>query len=228
SEAIPPGTLSAEQTRRLVARFGEAYHREAFVDALITEGLNQQAMLSNSQWFSMYGRRAPEMVVSLVTAQERNTSARVMNRLIEVAPLPYYEAVEQLRPIQAELDKKPDSYFGVIRSYVKSIFMRGPGRYLESNALFEALLDVARLGLLIEDYQRQHGTCPESLEILAPEFGGTIPMDPMSGQAYIYKPGAEGFLLYSAGLNGKDDGGKGGRIGEDDLVWRRWMRQSKE
>jgi hypothetical protein len=58
-------------------------------------------------------------------------------------------------------------------------------------------------------YQREHGRYPEKLDTLAPKYLATIPQDLFSGKALFYRPAANGYLLYSVGLNGKDDEGRG-------------------
>src|SRR5207237_6032391 len=58
-------------------------------------------------------------------------------------------------------------------------------------------------------YQREHGHYPKTLDLLAPKYLVKIPQDIFSGKALIYRPSEKGYLLYSVGPNGKDDGGRG-------------------
>jgi hypothetical protein len=44
---------------------------------------------------------------------------------------------------------------------------------------------------------------------LAPKYLKRIPSDLFSGQALIYRPNEDGYLLYSVGVNGKDEDGRG-------------------
>ncbi|HLW64827.1 MAG TPA: hypothetical protein VKS79_05860 [Gemmataceae bacterium] len=62
-------------------------------------------------------------------------------------------------------------------------------------------------------YQRQHGLYPKQLSELAPKYLPQAPLDIFTGKALIYQPGANGYLFYSVGINGTDDGG---RNSEDD------------
>jgi hypothetical protein len=73
----------------------------------------------------------------------------------------------------------------------------------------------ATLRLLIADlairlYQDEHGRLPDSLEQLVPEFLAAVPIDTFSGKPIIYRKTDEGWLIYSAGGDGKDDGGRFG------------------
>lgn len=229
TETMPPGTVSADHTRLLAARLSGAYDLEAYIDGLISLGLYFQ-MRSGDKWMSGAPRPVLEVLAPIVNARERGLYARVMNRIIEVARLPYYEAVEELRPLDAEAEEIPDVYFNIVPSLAKrTLFEPRVSFRLEMNARFKALLDISRLGLLAEDHYRQNGTYPESLDVFATEFGGAIPADPFSGKPYIYEPNPQGILLYSAGPNGRDDGGRlNYNDGYDDRVWRRWMRKTSE
>ena len=65
--------------------------------------------------------------------------------------------------------------------------------------------------IAVKRYQLRHGAPPPSLEALTPEFLPALPYDPMSGKALCYRLEPNGgFLLYSVGEDGKDDGGDPG------------------
>ena len=57
-------------------------------------------------------------------------------------------------------------------------------------------------------YRRDHGNYPTKLDDLAPKYLAAVPDDLFSGQALIYRPSEKGYLLYSVGVNGKDEGGR--------------------
>ncbi len=69
--------------------------------------------------------------------------------------------------------------------------------------------DNLRLALALAWYHRNHGRYPKKLDELAPKYLRAIPGDVFSGKALIYRPTEKGYLLYSVGPNGKDDGGRG-------------------
>jgi hypothetical protein len=62
-------------------------------------------------------------------------------------------------------------------------------------------------------YQRDHGSYPKKLDDLAPKYLANIPPDLFTSKPLVYRPGEKSYLLYSFGVNGKDDGGRGS---EDD------------
>src|SRR5260370_5377452 len=57
-------------------------------------------------------------------------------------------------------------------------------------------------------YQRDHGKYPAKLEALAPAYLQIIPDDLFTAKALIYSTTGTGYLLYSVGVNGKDEGGQ--------------------
>ncbi len=76
--------------------------------------------------------------------------------------------------------------------------------------------------------QLRHGEPPSSLEALVPEFLAVVPYDYMSAKPLRYRLKPDGnYVLYSVGLDGKDDGGDpspassatSGLWGGRDAVW---------
>ncbi len=78
------------------------------------------------------------------------------------------------------------------------------------------------LAFALAAYQRDHDRYPARLDDLAPKYLATVPGDLFSGKPLIYRPEANSYLLYSVGVNGKDDGGRsfGDDPPGDDLVVR--------
>jgi len=65
------------------------------------------------------------------------------------------------------------------------------------------------LAFALAGYHGEHGCYPVALDALAPKYLNQVPDDLFSGKALIYCPLENGYLLYSIGVNGKDDGGRG-------------------
>jgi hypothetical protein len=70
----------------------------------------------------------------------------------------------------------------------------------------------ARIWLLlvacaVERYHVGHDAYPESLETLVPEYLESVPRDPLGVGILRYRLTDSGYLLYSVGGNGMDDGG---------------------
>lgn len=81
--------------------------------------------------------------------------------------------------------------------------------------------DQLRLTYAISAYQRHHKRYPDSLDALTPNFIKTLPADRFASGPFRYRRTENGFVLYSVGDNGRDDGGvplEARREGKDDLV----------
>ena len=70
----------------------------------------------------------------------------------------------------------------------------------------------ARFALLLtefalREYILEHGRSPETLNELVPRYVPAVPSDPFSDRPLVYRQRADGYLLYSVGANGVDDGG---------------------
>ena len=57
-------------------------------------------------------------------------------------------------------------------------------------------------------YRLDNGKYPKSLDALVPKYLAEAPHDLFSGKALVYRPDANSYLLYSVGINGKDEGGR--------------------
>lgn len=82
--------------------------------------------------------------------------------------------------------------------------------------------------IALKRFQLRHGQLPPSLEALVPELLSAVPYDYMSARPLRYRLKPDGsYVLYSVGLDGKDDGGdpslapsaSPGLWGGRDAVW---------
>ena len=82
----------------------------------------------------------------------------------------------------------------------------------------------------LEAYRRVEGRYPAKLGALAPKYLRAVPGDLFASGPLTYLPTKDGYLLYSVGLNGKDDGGRWSDDDPpgDDLRVRMPARQSKK
>jgi hypothetical protein len=87
-----------------------------------------------------------------------------------------------------------------------------------------------RLAFALAAYQRDQGHYPAKLDELAPKYLTEIPADLFSGKPLIYHREDKGYLLYSVGVNGLDEGGHGGDDNPkgDDLTVRVPVRRPRE
>lgn len=76
--------------------------------------------------------------------------------------------------------------------------------------------------LAIDRYRHTHRDLPTSLDVLVPDFLPAVPKDPFTGAPLQYSRSAAEYTVYSAGQNGRDDGGDVGTPRSDlSTDWRR-------
>jgi len=66
---------------------------------------------------------------------------------------------------------------------------------------------LSKLGLALAAFRAEHGRFPARLDDLRPQYFTTVPGDLYSGDSLRYRVEPDGYLLYSVGANGRDDGG---------------------
>jgi hypothetical protein len=77
--------------------------------------------------------------------------------------------------------------------------------------------DLSIVALALTMYKADKGKYPSKLSELAPDYLQVLPPDIFSGKDMIYRPEGKGYILYSVGENGIDDGGRLKR-GCDDIA----------
>jgi hypothetical protein len=86
--------------------------------------------------------------------------------------------------------------------------IRARNRSFEEHAKrVEADLRLLMTDLAIRQFRGERGVYPNRLAELVPQFLKALPRDPFGTNGFIYHTQTNGFLLYSVGPDGKDDGG---------------------
>jgi hypothetical protein len=142
----------------------------------------------------------------------------------EMAQLQYYaEALEGIRRLRANhgfaevgnaasnavvaLDRKmtQDRWH---RLKLAAMIVPNLSRAMETASHVETQRRLTIAAIAIKRYELKHGAVPAELSALTPEFLSAVPLDPMNGKPMGYRLKADRtFVLYSAGEDGKDDGG---------------------
>lgn len=116
--------------------------------------------------------------------------------------LPFY----RIKGLQKELEREVESipwYYYVS----KNIFPSLHSIWLKE-AILEAVMGAGQIAFACKIYKNREGYYPETLAALIPDILETEPIDPFSGNPFIYRLRQNGFIVYSVGSNEKDDGGK--------------------
>jgi len=122
-------------------------------------------------------------------------------------------------PYDSEAMHGPDR----VRYFLAYIFMPRYAKAEKRVLATEAWIRQARLAIALERFRRAHGSFPDRLDAVVPQYLPAVLADPMDGATMRYgKDSPNRFRLWSVGTNRQDDGGKSdGEFidGKLDLVW---------
>lgn len=124
-----------------------------------------------------------------------------------------------------------------IMPYLESLYGGPDGLGVYANTfgtrdIVRARRDAALAVLAMESYRRANGAWPTTLAELVPNYLPSVPLDPFDGKPLRYLPPTSESgspVLYSIGVDGKDDGGRltttaAGRFGVHNLAWQAKFR----
>jgi len=136
---------------------------------------------------------------------------RLMHAMTQEAIKPVYEA----ESIDDKLEEMIPRYCILTRVLLPAL-----GKMGRINADAEAKLTMTQTGIALIRHKTRHGAYPEDTAAIDNDLLAKWPTDPFTGKPFIYRSTAEGAVLYSVGINGKDDGGtKSQKRDEGDVVW---------
>ena len=138
---------------------------------------------------------------------------QTMQHYIEAARLlkahrSWKETKPKLDGIAAQANRTLSSPASRVRYLISAMAIPNYAKADQTAVHAETERQMTIAAIALERYRLAHGQWPERLENLVPEFLSVLPYDPMSGQPLHYrlKP-QDGFVLYSVGDDGSDDGG---------------------
>jgi hypothetical protein len=125
----------------------------------------------------------------------------LMNDYIEAMQLPPEQRREAAGAVNARFEKTSRIHI------LLHIIMPALSRVTTLDLRNIAQLRTARVGLAIERYRLATGKLPDTLAELVPTYLDAVPKDPFDGKELRYKKLEPGFVVYSIGVDGSDDGG---------------------
>jgi hypothetical protein len=127
---------------------------------------------------------------------------KMFDKVESASLLPYYEIKKSHKDITQDIESIPWSF-----RISGGLFPNFSSAWLKE-AILEAFLGTGQIALACKIYKNQKGIFPESIAALNPDILEKIPVDPFTGDPYIYKLRDDGFVVYSVGSNEKDDEGR--------------------
>jgi hypothetical protein len=196
-------TLTSKQGLGFLQNFaGEGKIHDGLAD-LILDGVDWIPAIENAnKWFDR-----------LVDCARESTRAGRVRKLTE-----FRTDVLALKAKATDFDRvakmfREKNYSGkakgeAIGDILISLMLPAADKVIDAGDRTQQTFDTVIVGYACAWYQRFNNKYPAKLADLAPTYLQQVPKDMFTGNDLIYKPDANGFLLYSVGVNGRDDGGR--------------------
>jgi hypothetical protein len=95
-----------------------------------------------------------------------------------------------------------------IGDFLAGIFMGAHLAAIRGEIRTRVASDMRDVAWALAEYRNDHGEYPQALKELSPKYMPEIPKDLFCDGDYHFQRRGKGYLLYSVGPNGKDDGGR--------------------
>ncbi len=156
--------------------------------------------------YSFYSLLVP-YIPAHFTAAMRNANAYYDN-VIANSSAPTYAARESLqRATNANIELYTKAHFIDPAKFIFSTNVPALGRISELHDRSLMKAQISRLAIALAQFHADHSAYPDALAALVPAYVSTVPPDLFIDQPLHYAKLADGFLLYSVGINAIDDGG---------------------
>jgi hypothetical protein len=128
----------------------------------------------------------------------------------------------QARALRGKLTKRlPKAIFlrrsrsDLMRDVLAEMFLPLAVGVVEAEKNFLSRQQLTQLCGVLAIYRAENGVYPIKLAELVPKYLSEFPLDPASGQSFVYRQTEQSYELYGVGRNGKDDGGDSIETGDD-------------
>ena len=194
-------TLTDEQLTALQQRLSQAYQDNPMVMGLIGERCFIISYIDDPQQLGLPA--IPGGLLRITGVSDRNflMSLKMLGQYIDAMKLPGQQRLSRCREISAEVDD-----LSIFYSLTK-IGMSAFERVVQIDLRVAAGVDCTRVALGIERYRLAKGALPKVLDDLAPRYIDKAPIDPFDGEPLRYKLTEPGYIVYSIGEDGTDEGG---------------------
>lgn len=202
-EGLPEADL-----RSLAAGSAHERVRPGFEKSLFFELYSGVKFILESGEAAAPGQPPPRPLDDPAMALDLAHYADTLSRFAELAGRPYYEAKGPIEALTLTNVEGAPLY-----SRFSQMLLPAMNRAAERQAVAEASLAAAGVAAAVRLHRQERGTYPASLD----EVAASLPPDPFTGKPFLYRREGSGFVVYSAGPDGLDDGGV---LRDRDVVFR--------
>jgi len=166
-------------------------------------GKQQKENMTNS---SLVFKCSPWTVIGITGFLERDLSYFLdcMATNISIIQLPARERL-QLSNVNEELVAKGRDRYFIMSTHLLPSLSRISVKITEN----EVRMQLAQTAIAVERFRLAHDRLPASLSEMVPQYLESVPEDPFDGHPIRFKLLEKGYVIYSVGCDGVDDGGKG-------------------
>ncbi len=194
-------TLTDEQLTSLQQQLNQTYQDDPMVMGLIGERCFIISCIDDPQQLGL--PTIPSGLMRITGVSDRNflMSLKLLAQYIDAMKLPAQQRFTRCREISAEVDD-----LSIFYSLTK-MGMYSWKSIARIDLRVDAQVDCTRVALGIERYRLAKGSLPKELTDLVPQYIDKVPIDPFDGKPVRYKLTEPGYIVYSIGEDGTDEGG---------------------
>jgi hypothetical protein len=201
---LPPDELRAIE--KLLQREMDAPKLLAAMRGVRTIGLNVLEAIRQGRidpWPAAPGKGGFRDWIAQRLPRSRNVDRavylRAMNEMVEASKLPVEQQQDAIKRVSDAWTRRDPATANIMPSTEK---------LTQTHAYVYAKLRCALVALAAERYRQGEGFWPGSLETLVKaKYIDAVPLDPFDGKALRSRRLADGFLVYSIGVDRTDNGG---------------------
>ncbi len=202
-EGYGPGLADSLQTRDLGRGLQRAYLGEIYSSAML--------FVSKFPGETAEGDPGiPDPATNPNWANDLDLLAGLYRDIYDLSKRPYHELKEELSGIEARLERAPEF------AEMTRLLAPATAAHFQRRASAEAVTGTQRISIALANHRASRGNYPVSLAELK-SIAPDLMKDPFTGQPYRYRREGNGFVLYSVGKDGLDNGGNSK---EEDIIFR--------
>jgi hypothetical protein len=119
----------------------------------------------------------------------------------------------------SSLPHPPNGWSERVGQRIATLLFPAIDRVNDSARISAMRVELTKLSFSLAAYRSDNGSYPAELNALVPKYAAEIPPDVFNGGALRYINQDGGYVLYSVGRNGKDDGGRSADEDKEDKGW---------